>query len=41
MAKSLQTRFERIEQVIIVSTLLLMAVMTIQPILNLVAISFS
>lgn len=41
MAKSRQTRFERIEQVIIVSTLLLMAVMTIQPILNLVAISFS
>ena len=41
MAKSRQTRFERIEQVIIVSTLLLMAVMTIQPIINLVAISFS
>ncbi|QDZ12585.1 carbohydrate ABC transporter permease [Devosia ginsengisoli] len=41
MARSRQSRFERVEQVIIVSTLLLMAVTTIQPILNLVAISFS
>jgi ABC-type sugar transport system, permease component len=41
MTSSRQTRFERIEQAIIVSSLLLMAVVTLQPILNLLAISFS
>lgn len=41
MKDTRQTRFERIEQVIIVSSLLLMAVVSLQPVLNLVAISFS
>lgn len=36
-----RTTFERIEQVIIVSSLLFMVVVTVQPILNLIAISFS
>lgn len=41
MNKVRRTPFERIEQVIIVSSLVLMAVITIQPVLNLIAISFS
>jgi putative aldouronate transport system permease protein len=41
MKDTRRTRFERIEQVIIVSSLLLMSVVTLQPVLNLVAISFS
>lgn len=39
MALSRQTPLERIEQTIIVSTLLLLVVVTVQPILNLVALS--
>lgn len=41
MASTNSTRFERLEQTIIVSSLLLMVVVTVQPILNLLAISFS
>lgn len=41
MNPSNRTPFERIEQTIIVSSLLLMVVVTVQPILNLLAISFS
>ena len=41
MAAENRTTFERIEQVIIVSSLLLMVVVTVQPILNLLAISLS
>jgi len=41
MALSRQTPMERIEQTIIVSTLLLLVVVTVQPVLNLVALSLS
>ena len=41
MAADNRTTFERIEQVIIVSSLLLMVVVTVQPILNLLALSLS
>ncbi|AEQ50212.1 carbohydrate ABC transporter permease [Pelagibacterium halotolerans] len=41
MTRANSTRFERLEQTIIVSSLLLMVVVTVQPILNLLAISFS
>mgnify|MGYP003644255196 CR=1 FL=1 len=41
MNRSNRTAFERIEQMIIVSSLLLMVVVTVQPVLNLLAISFS
>lgn len=41
MARANSTRFERLEQTIIVSSLLLMVVITVQPILNLLAVSFS
>lgn len=41
MARQNQTSMERIEQTIIVSALLLMVVVTVQPILNLLALSFS
>lgn len=41
MALSRQTPFERAEQTIIVSSLLLLVVVTVQPILNLIALSFS
>lgn len=41
MAVDNRTTFERIEQVIIVSALLLMVVVTVQPILNLLALSLS
>ncbi len=41
MAASNSTRIERVEQAIIVSALLLMVVVTVQPILNLLALSLS
>ena len=41
MAMSRQTPLERAEQTIIVSSLLLLVVVTVQPILNLIALSFS
>ena len=41
MAADNRTTFERIEQLIIVSTLLLMVVVTVQPVLNLFALSLS
>lgn len=41
MATDNRTSLERVEQVIIVSTLLLLVVITVQPILNLLAISLS
>lgn len=41
MAADNRTSFERIEQTIIISALLLLVVVTVQPILNLLALSFS
>ena len=41
MATQNRTNLEKVEQVIIVSTLLLLVVITVQPILNLLAISLS
>lgn len=41
MALSRKTPLERIEYALIVSTLLLLVVVTVQPLLNLLAISFS
>ena len=41
MAHSRQTPLERAEQTIIVSSLLLLVVVTVQPVLNLIALSFS